>query len=314
MRMAAIHQKDTPAVGVSILRRPGRWKLFAGLAAGLLLVGATAGASLATRQQVERLMGAADISPLEGAQLSFDQLLEGLRQQTLSQARMLVDDTRVRTTVITPKFDEATVGDVLEDLRTAAQASGLAVLDSAGKPRAVSGIPALKGVDLSSSAAVRTAQDRPTVDVWTVGQQVLVVALAPVRSRREVPALLLVANELPPSALAAVARAHRVSGALVIADRIAARMPSDGTPEAALQAAVGQRGPAGEVITAARTYRYRTSQTGDSATAGQVIWLASNHHLLTAAGPLSSLVWMPVVMAGLLWLLLVTVARALVRR
>jgi hypothetical protein len=263
---------------------------------------------------VERLMTAGDSSPVEGAQASFADLLEGLRKQTLSQARMLVDDTRIRATVITPRFDEATVRDVLEDLRNASQATGLAVLDSAGKPRAVSGIAALSGVDLSSSAAVRTAQDRPSVDIWTVGQQVLVVALAPVRNRREVAALLLVANELPASALAGVARAHRVTGALVVGDKIVSRTPSDGMPDAALQTAAVLASPSGEVSAAGRVYRYRTSETGDSATAGQVVWLASNHHLLVAAAPLRSLVWMPVVMAGLLWLLLVTVVRALVRR
>jgi hypothetical protein len=125
---------------------------------------------------------------------------------------------------------------------------------------------------------------------------------------------LLVANELPVAALASIARAHRVSGALVIAEKLSARTPGDGAPEAALQAAVAQPGAAGEVMVAERTYRYRTSVTGDAATAAQVLWLSSNQHLVAAAGPVRSLVWMPVVLAGLLWLLMVAVVRALVRR
>ena len=279
-----------------------------------MLVAGTVVAARMAAQRVQELMTAGDAAPLEGAQASFADLLDSLRKQTLAEARMLVDDTRIRATVVTPRFDEATVRDVLEDLRAASQSTGLAVLDSTGKPQAVSGIPALSGVDLSSSAAVRTAQDRPSVDIWTVGQQVLVVALAPVRNRREVPALLLVANELPAAALASIAKAHRVSGALVIAEKLAARTPGDGAPEAALQAAVAQTGAAGEVTVAERTYRYRTSITGDAATAAQVLWLSSNQHLVAAAGPVRSLVWMPVVLAGLLWLLLVAVVRALVRR
>ena len=246
MRMAAIHQKDTPAVGVPIIR-PSAGKSILALVAGLTLVAGTVVAARMAAQRVQELMTAGDAAPLEGAQASFADLLDGLRKQTLAEARMLVDDTRIRSTVITPRFDEATVRDVLEDLRAASQATGLAVLDSTGKPQAVSGMPALSGVDLSSSAAVRTAQDRPSVDIWTVGQQVLVVALAPVRNRREVPALLLVANELPAAALAGIAKAHRVSGALVIAEKLAARTPGDGAPEAALQAAVAQAGAAGEV-------------------------------------------------------------------
>jgi hypothetical protein len=311
--MAAIHQKDTPAVGVPINRPFGTGKAVLAVAAGALLVGGTAAAAVLASQRVQQLMTAGDSSPVDGAQASFAEVLEGLRKQTLAQARMLVDDTRVRATVITPSFDEATVRDVLDDLRAASQATGLAVLDSAGKPRTTSGIPALSGVDLSSSAAVRTAQDRPSVDVWTVGQQVLVVALAPVRNRREVPALLLVANELPAAAMAGIAKAHRVSGALVIAEKLAVRTPSEAAP-GALEAALAQGGPAGEVAVDDKTYRYRTSVTGDAATAAQVLWLSSNHHVVAAAGPVRSLVWMPVVMAGLLWLLLVTVVRGLVRR
>jgi hypothetical protein len=307
-------QHETPAVGVPMVRPRARWTWLLAATAGMALVGGTAASAELTQRRVQRLQAVADASPLEGAQLSFAQLLEGLRRETVAEARMLVDDTRVRSTVITPRFDEATVGDVLEDLRTASQSTGLAVLDSSGKALAVSGLPALRGMDLSSAAAVRTALERPTVDVWTFGQQVLVVALAPIRNRREVPALLLVANELPAAALAGIGKAHRVSGALVIADKIVARTAGDGAPDAALQAAAARPVPAGEVLAGEDLYRYRVTATGDSAAAAQVVWLASNHHLVAAAGPVRSLVWMPVVMAGLLWLLLLNGIRALVRR
>ena len=53
---------------------------------------------------------------------------------------MLADDNRIRATVLAPKFDEATVQDVLEDLR---KSSGATLLGSrstsAGKVVAVSG-------------------------------------------------------------------------------------------------------------------------------------------------------------------------------
>ena len=145
MRIAPIHQKVTPAVGVPIMTAAGTGKAILMLVAGLVLVGGTVAAAMLASQRVQQLMTAGDASPLEGAQASFADLLDNLRKQTLSQARMLVDDTRVRATVITPSFDEATVRDVLEDLRSASQATGLAVLDSGGKPLAVSGIAALEG-------------------------------------------------------------------------------------------------------------------------------------------------------------------------
>jgi hypothetical protein len=104
-----------------------------------------------------------------------------------------------------------------------------------------------------------------------------------------------------------------VTGALVIAEKAVVRTPGDAAPEA-LQAALAQGGGRGEITALGQGYRYRSSVTGDAATAAQVLWLSSNHHLVAAAGPVRSLVWTPVVLAGLLWLLLLTVVRALVRR
>jgi hypothetical protein len=59
-----------------------------------------------------------------------------------SEVTVLADDNRIRSTVLAPKFDEATVQDILEDLRKSSGATLLAVVDAAGKVIAVAGPPA----------------------------------------------------------------------------------------------------------------------------------------------------------------------------
>jgi hypothetical protein len=126
--------------------------------------------------------------------------------------------------------------------------------------------------------------------------------------------MLLVARELSPSMLAGIARAHRVAAALVIAERVVPfgnGSPADGP---AFAAAAAESAPVGQVTALGQGYRYRVSETGDSATAGRVVWLAPRHQLRAHAGPLTSLLWMPVVGAALLWLLVLAVVRVRARR
>ena len=140
-----------------------------------------------------------------------------------------------------PRFDEATVRDVLDDLRTASQATGLAVLDSAGKPQAVSGIAALKGVDLSSSAAVSTAQDRPTVDVWTVRPAGAGGGPGPRAQPARGAGAVAGGQRAAGPALAGIARAHRVAAALVIAEKLVGAGSRRRRGPRSLQAAVAPR-------------------------------------------------------------------------
>ena len=106
---------------------------------------------------------------------------------------------------MTPKFDEATVRDVLEDLR---KSSGATRAGGAGRRRgkvqAVAGAGGSSEVNLGAvRRPSRRRSRRPTSDVWTLPDQVLVVGLAPIRSGRQVAALLVRGCELGERQLAA---------------------------------------------------------------------------------------------------------------
>src|SRR5207302_4148845 len=111
--------------------------------------------------ELERVLSAQDDESLAQASRTLEELVNRQREQLVSEVKVLADDNRIRATVLAPKFDQATVQDVLEDLRKSSGATLLAVLDASGKVQAVTGAVSLREVDLSGSTAVRAAFERP---------------------------------------------------------------------------------------------------------------------------------------------------------
>jgi hypothetical protein len=295
----------------AIVPAPRRvWGLLS-LTAGLLLVAMTGLSSWQALRQRDGLLKAGDEASLRGAQLAFEQSLQRERLQALRVADLLVDDTRVRSTVLTPRFDEATVRDVLQDLRTASQAALLAVLDGTGKVRVETGLPELAGMDLSSAAAVRNAPVEPSTDVWTVGQRIFAVAIAQIRSGPSMSALLLSGVEIDAAALQPIEKAHGVRGALVVGQKIVARTAAagDAALDVVFRTAAARAENGGRIARGPDELLYRVSETGPGATSARALWIVSARHLLASAAPLTGVWWMPILLAGLLWLLVVALVR-----
>ena len=88
------------------------------------------GGGLVGRSAAARgFLSALDEQLLGQAGASLEQLLARQRDQLVAEVKVLADDNRIRATVLAPKFDEATVQDVLEDLRKSSGATLLAVVD-----------------------------------------------------------------------------------------------------------------------------------------------------------------------------------------
>src|SRR4051812_14786163 len=109
----------------------------------LVMAGITLGVAVATswmmHAQLDGFLASLDADSLNEAISVFDRSIEQQRGQLASQVALLADDTRVRAPVMTANFDEATVRDVLEDLKKVSGANVLAVLDVNGRVRAVAG-------------------------------------------------------------------------------------------------------------------------------------------------------------------------------
>lgn len=286
---APITPLRTPAISQ---RRRARHLLMLGTGFAMMALAATASwfASRSFEQSLSRL----DEQALRQAGVALERAIERQRAHALSEIRLLADDNRVRATVITPRFDEATVRDVLEDLRAASGASVLAVLDVAGKVGAVSGLEALKKDSLGQTAAVKGAMEKPTADVWSFPDRVLVIAVAPVLSGNQVAALLMIGFELGGAALAAVEQTVGVAGALVVADKVVARSTTDAALVAGLGSALAVTDGQSQLIAGPRPFLARATRTSDSAAGARAVWLVPRHHQAGLFGPVPQALWMPV--------------------
>jgi hypothetical protein len=281
-------------------------------AGGLAVLALAAAASWFASRTFDQSLARLDRQALRRAALALDHTIEQQRGHALSEVRLLSDDNRVRATVITPRFDEATVRDVLDDLRRASGAAVLAVLDVTGKVGAVSGGDSLKKESLGQAAAVKGGLDKPTADVWSFPDRVLAVAVAPILSGNQVAALLMIGFEVGQPALADIERTLGVSGALVVADRVLARSSSDAAVAAALETARGVAEGSTRVIAGAGNFVAAASKTGEAAAAARAVWLVRQHHLADQFGALPQALWTPVLAA--LAMLLVSLSIVWARR
>ena len=279
------------------------------IVAGLIVVALLAGASLMADRQLRQFLSALDDQRLGQADASLTQLLARQREQLVAEVKVLADDNRIRATVLAPKFDEATVQDILEDLRKSSGASLLAVVDAGGKVAAVAGATGLREVNLGASPAVKSGFDHPTSDVWTLPDQVQVVGVAPIRSGDQTPALLVKGLSLGRSQLATVGFALGVTGALFIGERVAASSVDGADLDEALRAAGRQAEGIEPVSAGGRSYLARVARTGEGATAARLAWLVPHHHAFERARTLLFLMWCPVPLGALMFLILIVNAR-----
>lgn len=260
---------------------------------GLALLALAAGASWFSSGAFDQSLSRLDEQALRQAGAALDRTLDAQRAQALSQIRLLADDNRVRATVITPRFDEATVRDVLDDLRKASGVTVMAVMDVAGKVSAVSGIESLKKENLGQTAAVKAAMEKATADLWSFPDRVLVIAVAPIVSGNQVAALMMIGYEVGPTALKSIEQSTGVSVGLLVADKLVARSSTDGNLTAAFEAARGVAEGQSRPI-AGETYLARVTRTSDSAAAAQAVWLVRHHHQAGLFRTVPLALWLPV--------------------
>jgi hypothetical protein len=291
------------------LPRPAPARSGGAIVTAFLLLAALGAACWVTHRRLQQFLSDLDDQALAQASKTLEQLIARQREQLVSEVKVLADDNRIRATVLAPRFDEATVQDVIEDLRKSSGATLLGVLDGNGKVEAVTGAVGLKEVNLGASPAVKTAFDRPTSDVWTLPDQVQVIGLAPIRSGDQAPALLVKGLPLASGQLATVQTALGVAGAVFIGDRIAASTSHDPDLEEAFRNAGRLAEGSADVTAGGRSYRVKVIRAGEGATAARIAWLVPRHHALDDAGPLPLLVWSPVPLGALLFLVLLVNSR-----
>jgi hypothetical protein len=280
------------------------------LAVGLVLLALALAASWTGQREVDRFLSQLDSDALQTAKKIFDRSLEEQRNQVLSQAGVLAEDTRIRSTVIMPNSDEATVRDVLKDLMSTSGAGLLAVLDVNGKVKAVTGIEGLRDIDLGSSAVVKAAVQKPSAYIWTFPQQVLAVGVAPIRSRDQVYAFLVMGFEAAKDSLTAIRSSLGVSAAVLIGDKLVTSS-SDGSAQAEAFRTTG----AGDfdkdfmVRGGDQAFMGRLTRITESSASAKIAWIIPLHHKGERTYPLKLALWTPSLAAALILALTFVVSR-----
>jgi hypothetical protein len=276
---------------------PDRASQFQGFLVGASLLILTLAAVWAVNRQLESYFSDLDAASLRQAEDTLDALVNQQRVRLITGVRILVDDTRIRTTAMTTGFDEGTIRDVLDDLKKASDVSVLAVLDEHGKVRAITGAESLRQLDLSSSPVIRAAQDKPASYFWTLPDQVLIIGVAPIRTGPRVAALLLMGTTLGNQELSGIQRTLGVMGAVFNGDRPIATSSGDPGLVEVFRSAKATGDIDGRLVRGYPDYLSRVTRTNDSATAAKVVWLVPRHRMAKEAQLIRIAIWIPAIFA-----------------
>jgi hypothetical protein len=285
-------------------QREARQRSLRGLVAGGALLGIACAGSWLGQRQLDKFLLQLDSDALGMARAIVDRSLEQDHDHVLSQVALLADDNRIRSTVIMAELDEATIRDVLTDLKKASGASLLAVLDPSAKVRAVVGVEGLRQVDLSRSAVVKEAAEHPASYVWTLPREAMTVGVAPIRTRGIIHAFLVLGMQTVKHVLTAPKGVPGVAGAIVIRDNITSASSEDPEVLHALRIAASSDDERDQLIHAGRDFIGRATRTTDSEGSAKVVWLVPYHHDAERVAPLRVAIWTPTVAALLLLIML----------
>jgi Double sensory domain of two-component sensor kinase len=301
------YEPMVPLAGATAAPAPRRWSL---LLVGVVLLALALAATWVSQRQIDRFLAQLDADAVQTAGKVFDRSLEEQRAQVLSQVGVLAEDTRIRSTVMMPNLDEATVRDVLKDLMATSGAGLMAVLDVNGKVRAVTGIEGLRDIDLGSSSVVKAAVQRPSAYIWTFPQQVLAVGVAPIRAHDQVYAFLVMGFEAAKSSLVAIKGALGVSAAVLLGDKLVAAGTDDAAALEALRAASASEGDKDLLLRGGEHGFFgRVTHVNESVAAAKVAWVIPEHHQADRIYPLKLAIWTPSLAAALILALALVVSR-----
>ena len=272
-----------------------RPKPIASIAALASLLVLTLLASWIMHNQATALLGKMDDETLRQSNQMLSRFVEQQRTHLLSEVSVLAEDTRIRSTVLTPELDEATITDVLADLQKSSSASVLAVLDVSGKVRSVVGANEMRNLDLGSSALVRAAMEKPSTYVWTFTDKVRVLGVAPIRTGGQVAALFMMGFELGESTLGAIESALGGHGAVVIGDKVVSTTSKDQVVLDAFTSAMELDEGTHRLVRSGRDYLASASPVSSAVSAGRTIWMIPRHQHVERVGLLRIVTWAPAV-------------------
>lgn len=181
---------------------------------------------------------------VDHARAVFDVVRARTRDGLRSQCSILAEDPRLKTTLSTEGMDEATMADILADLSRLRQAGLLVVLSADGRVLAQAGAEELRGLDLSASGVVKSAQGGSAVmGSWVIGGKIMDLSIMTIRFDTAIVAYLVVGRVVDEELLKLVGDATGTELAIVVGSQVTV----SSTPRLAPMFAAIARGPATHV-------------------------------------------------------------------
>jgi hypothetical protein len=207
-----------------------------------LTFGVAAVWSLVALHQLSSSIVRESATHLERARRTFDLTRARTLDSLRAQARVMVEDPRLKATLTIEGIDEVTVADILGDLGKLRSTGFLMVLSPDGRVFAQAGADELRGLDLSGSSAVKKAQVslEAVTGSWVIGGKILDLSIMPVRFGAKPIAYLVVGNSVDQDMVNAVADQTGVAVATATGQSIMLSAPTDEQTKAMFAAVVGQ--------------------------------------------------------------------------
>lgn len=222
----------------------GRRMLLPALVLGAVSVAVSVMWLIVARRAVDAGMRANAVPHLERAKKAFDHMRSRTQTQLRVQCQVLVEDPRLKSALGTEGMDEATLVDILNDLRTLSGSSFLAILTPEGKVRAVSGADGLRGMPLGNSQLMTSARNAPSAvaGTWVINGDMIDVGAQAIRFEKETLAFFVAGAPLDKDLMHQVYETSGAGIALILEGKVKASAPSDAPYQAAFEALAGQSG------------------------------------------------------------------------
>ncbi len=173
-----------------------------------------------------RVLAGQSISAQRTAQVERGARLVTLLRHTAqdrvkSAAQVLAQDTRLQAAAGMAELDQVTANDLLQDLQKLDPQAIFGLLNADGRVIVTRGAPQLEGLELGSSAVLKSAlsQDGAANGVWLVDDRVVEIAVSAIRVGDRRVGLLVVGVRVEDAALATAAAASGVHLALMLEGR-----------------------------------------------------------------------------------------------
>lgn len=251
---------------------------------------------------------------LEHARKTFDSTRSRTLDSLRAHCRVLVEDPRLKTTLATEGVDEPTVADILNDLGKLRRAGFLMILSPEGRVFAQAGAEELRGLDLSGSSVVKSAQAtlEAVVGSWVIGGKLMDLGIMPIRFGPAPMAYLVVGLAVDQDMLNAVAEQTGVAIATETGGTIMLSSQPDEGLKAVFPLLAGQTGttPARVLAIQGETYVAAGAElepSGHSPT--RLVLVQPLTHAATLFAKLQWLIFLPPALLLIAALLAMTVNR-----